>query len=472
MNNAPQKLSTAKIISLIAPAGSGKTEVIVDSVVLSEGKELVLTHTHAGVQSLKARFKKKNVDPEKFRIETIDGFCLRFVTSYPALSHLDSLKVSLDNTDWDHIRESMEILLKKEVLKKILIASYSGVYVDEYQDCDIKQHQIIKLISEVLPCRVIGDPLQGIFAFGKNIIVDWEKDVTPIFPPLEVESLPRRWEKHNQELGKWLTEVREKLLAKQPIELLKLPNGITWHKLEMNPMNLISQCRYKMPDNGSILIIRSQPAQCHSLSKRLGGCYKSIETLDSEDINSWITKLESAPTYLDHYMIILQLAGACVTNFAPLSTILKTLESGRIPRSSITAPEIVQIIKNNNELSYNIDLELMLLCEKTLIKSKFHRIELWSEVKKSINHFLMGKSKSLKESALSVRNQTRIVGRPHCRKIISRTLLVKGLEFDHVLVTDCNKMDTRNLYVALTRAKTSLDIWSESPILEPFKNDK
>lgn len=41
-------------------------------------------------------------------------------------------------------------------------------------------------------------------------------------------------------------------------------------------------------------------------------------------------------------------------------------------------------------------------------------------------------------------------------RIASRTLLVKGLEYDHVVIADLNKMrDPRNLYVALSRARKS-----------------
>jgi hypothetical protein len=37
--------------------------------------------------------------------------------------------------------------------------------VDEYQDCSLDQHELICLLSEILPCRILGDPLQGIFSF-------------------------------------------------------------------------------------------------------------------------------------------------------------------------------------------------------------------------------------------------------------------------------------------------------------------
>ena len=48
---------------LIAPAGHGKTTAIADCLNLcpDDSCQLVLTHTHAGIASLKKKFKEKKV---------------------------------------------------------------------------------------------------------------------------------------------------------------------------------------------------------------------------------------------------------------------------------------------------------------------------------------------------------------------------------------------------------------------------
>ena len=46
-----------------ASAGCGKTEEIVKAVRLAQGRQLILTHTNAGVASLKARLRKYSVPP-------------------------------------------------------------------------------------------------------------------------------------------------------------------------------------------------------------------------------------------------------------------------------------------------------------------------------------------------------------------------------------------------------------------------
>jgi superfamily II DNA or RNA helicase len=57
---------------LIAPAGYGKTHFIMESLQHTEGKQLVLTHTHSGVASIKAKLQKANMPTKK---------CLRILYS-------------------------------------------------------------------------------------------------------------------------------------------------------------------------------------------------------------------------------------------------------------------------------------------------------------------------------------------------------------------------------------------------------
>ena len=43
-------------------------------------------------------------------------------------------------------------------------------------------------------------------------------------------------------------------------------------------------------------------------------------------------------------------------------------------------------------------------------------------------------------------------------RIVSRTLLIKGLEFDHSVVLDPSELDAKHLYVAMTRGARTLSI--------------
>jgi len=99
---------------------------------------------------------------------------------------------------------------------------------------------------------------------------------------------------------------------------------------------------------------------------------------------------------------------------------------------------------------------------------KMCRQELWGEMRRALAssaETLM----TLRESAWTVRNRTRIAGRRLPVRTVSRTLLIKGLEFDHATVLEADLLNTKNLYVALTRAKCSLTVWSRQPVLHPSR---
>ena len=51
------KIMQMSSAAIIAPAGHGKTEMIADIVERSTGKQLLLTHTNAGVDAIDKRLK-------------------------------------------------------------------------------------------------------------------------------------------------------------------------------------------------------------------------------------------------------------------------------------------------------------------------------------------------------------------------------------------------------------------------------
>ena len=54
----------------------------------ANSRELILTHTYAGVYSLMNRFKAKKISSNLYKIETIAGFCLRMVSYFPMNSQV------------------------------------------------------------------------------------------------------------------------------------------------------------------------------------------------------------------------------------------------------------------------------------------------------------------------------------------------------------------------------------------------
>src|SRR5690606_28700231 len=117
------------------------------------GTQLVLTHTHAGVDALRQRFRLHQVLTAKYHVDTIAGWCWGWVRRYPENAAYTG---SLDFAAWGDVYAAMARLLQKDFVRQGVLNSYAGVIVDEYQDCTVPMHQLIVQLKCILPCRVLG----------------------------------------------------------------------------------------------------------------------------------------------------------------------------------------------------------------------------------------------------------------------------------------------------------------------------
>lgn len=76
--------------AIIAPAGHGKTEMVADMVEYFSGKQLVLTHTNAGVDAIQKRLKKRQIPSSKFAVFTIAAFCMKWGYAYSNTAMIDT----------------------------------------------------------------------------------------------------------------------------------------------------------------------------------------------------------------------------------------------------------------------------------------------------------------------------------------------------------------------------------------------
>jgi DNA helicase-2/ATP-dependent DNA helicase PcrA len=214
--------------SLLAPAGYGKTEEIVRAVSISEGKQLILTHTNAGVASLKSRLRKFKVPNSKFSIDTIASWLLKYSAAYPKISGLT--EVHPEQNEWQQVYTASMNLFHCKFIREIIQSTYSGVFIDEYQDCTLVQHNLVVRLADMLPVRILGDPLQGIFGFrDDDPLINWDSDVLPIFKPLPELQIPWRWINGNKELGNWLIKLRKSLLDDERMDLSTV-SEIEWYE--------------------------------------------------------------------------------------------------------------------------------------------------------------------------------------------------------------------------------------------------
>jgi len=470
-DDMPREFASQSRCMVVAAAGCGKTELIADAVASSPAtRQLILTHTHAGVRALRDRLHRKAVDPKTYRIDTIAGFALRYTSSFPYLSGCSVKEPSGD--DYPVIYRAAERVFRHRHVRDVLVESYDGVYVDEYQDCTLLQHELIRLIADALPTRVVGDPLQGVFDFGPDHAVDWVADVRPQFPLFDELTTPYRWLASNPQLGKWLSSVRQLLLSGGKIDLRAGPS--VWTPLTGDRGTYLRQqtnaChRCAAGATGSVAAIRKWEGGAHTLAKNLQGHFRSMEEMECKKLMSFCSAVDDS-SGIPRAQVVLEFVSECVTSQPGwFSGLKRTVAEGRLPtqrQSSIPGPVglAVQGVADNESVSC---VHILLRSIKDRSDIKLFRRELYDETLRTTRNYDESSEDTLQTCAWKTRDRTRIVGRRMDRRLVSRTLLVKGLEFDHAIIVDVDEFnDAKNLYVALTRGAKSLTVMSRDSVIQ------
>lgn len=448
----PAALAAARRGYVIAAAGCGKTELIADAVAtITEGRSLVLTHTHAGVSALRSRLAAKGVDRDMVRVETITGFALRYATAYPKTSGWDGDKPT--GPEWAAVQEAAARVIDTSTGRQVLTASYCGVYVDEYQDCTAGQHDLVARLADALPTRVLGDPLQGIFGFAGET-VDWDT-VKASFGEVGTLSTPHRWNTTNPTLGEWLIDARERLLRGEEPDWSSSVIDVGSSKPAARQ---ILAC-HRFRDVDSVVAIRKWPRDEQDVASRLGGTFTSMETIDSKDLFDAARRFDQA-VGTDLALAPIALAASCMTKVnSHLRTARERLINGQLPTSragTATEGAINALCAVATDGIQHVCRALDAIV--ALPDVRIYRHELLEETKRPLRIRPAGSGRTLEDIAWQLRDDARRRGRRVPTRVVSRTLLVKGLEFDHALVLDANELTAKELYVAITRPRYSLTV--------------
>lgn len=320
-DNSPENFAKHRRAVIVAPAGYGKTELIAQSVACSEGRQLILTHTHAGVDSIRKRIKEKYPVPtSRYYVETIHSFALRTAGSYPKTTGL-TIQQPQTTDDYKQIIGSAIELFDTKLGKDILEASYSGIFVDEYQDCGIDQHELICKLAETLPCRVVGDPLQGIFDFGNNKIVDWEKHVFLFFERMPNLEIPYRWKYSIPELGERLKDIRTRLCDGKEIVFRKTVSS--------SYKEIVKFLNYEKFNGEKVFVIcePKNPDFPHVLAGSLKNRFRTIEPITCKTLIDYAFIIESCQE-LERLQSVLEFVNKCLKKISTesnevLSTFIK-----------------------------------------------------------------------------------------------------------------------------------------------------
>lgn len=467
--------ATVRAGSIVAAAGCGKTEQIARATGITEGRRLILTHTHSGVDAIRLRLKKYKIPTEKYRVDTIAGWCLRYSASFPIRSGL-SCNCPKDK-EWNVVYEAAAKLIQGGAIKGVLKSSYSGVLVDEYQDCTGLQHQVIRALATYLPVCVFGDPLQSIFDFKGQKPVDWDIDVYPVFGKAGVLNTPWRWRNaQNNELADWLTQLRATLERGGDINLTSLPGCVHWEHLPTDPRfrqgKIVGKCKGAMgAANQDRLVVIGDAANINSraaLAKNLAAAgFSNIEPMGCKNLYDFANAIESAGG-LPRLERVMDFICACMTG-TDRSEFLNSVKSHQHGGRSGVAKfgDLIILgmcVAEDNEKAVNQLLEGFHRRPATLLFRK----EMFFAMRSALKIKSAGQYENLTDSIWNVQNRIRHIGRTIGKRSIGSTLLVKGLEFDHSIIIHSDNMTRKDWYVALTRATKSITILSPSDRFSPL----
>lgn len=480
---------------IIAPAGYGKTFSIVESLKYTHGKQLILTHTHAGVASIKAKLNSSAIKLPHYNVETISSFAQKYFQAFYVGDDTPNQEDS--STYHSFVLDKCIKIFSSPIIQKVIKSTYNGMFIDEYQDCTKRQHDFVMLVAKALPVHILADPLQAIFDFN-GPCVDFENDLKEFqtFPALKT---PFRWyqEGNNKSLGDYLKGIRLQLEQKSVIRLVDKPK-LNFHVLDIKEKDIFDKDSFyrkklisillntkNTPDlEKSVLFILPEYMDTSGeIPIRKGHINDRVKIKRLIDFSNSLVLLEAIDDK-EFYSV----ARKCDDLILKIQTSRKKTKKIKeeLLINFFSKTELGKWIKDNSFTvkKKNEDKEISKflmfkfadfsenpspakLCDiltaiKEKLKLKITRQEVYSSLLFSLKNASMEKL-SVYNSMKKNRNIVRRVGRKVVGKCIGSTLLTKGLEFDTVIILNAHRFTSpKHFYVAITRPCKRLIVFTEN----------
>ncbi len=460
-----RELAEGARVCLTAPAGYGKTHSIASAVKVAaetQGRQLILTHTHAGVHALQEKLAKLSVPRRHWHVETIAGWALKYAAAFPRASGLETGMPT--GKGWDAVYPAALACLGVPSVRDVLVSSFAGIFVDEYQDCTSAQHALVLKLAELLPCRLLGDPMQGIFDFT-GPTVDMERDLGD-FVALEPLDTPYRWLNAGKpELAEWLAAARRTIMGGAALKISPPAERVGTDRGDLQ-----AHCKALIGKGGSVVVEHQFANQAHSFAKSVSGRYHSMEEMECGDLSALAAKLDEtdpagqALALLEHYGgSVSNVSGVC----GPIASAVRagSYSASRYRANRALADSIAEVVSGGGPAALAKAARQIAALDGAVL----YRRELNRETLRAFAAMSTGGYASYAEAAFEIRERTRRLGRPAERLSSSRVLLVKGLEFRHAVVAVADTLKPRELYVALTRGSDSLSVQCEGPFIQPLE---
>lgn len=217
---------------------------------------------------------------------------------------------------------------------------------------------------------------------------------------------------------------------------------------------------------GKTVVITQWSRQCHELARQTPGVLV-LEPVDGEDFANAATEL-SAPTGAERVDNILSFAATCFTGFDQQTRqrLSGAAQGTMRPRTTTHEREIAALkaVHDSNDVAPIPDA---LSALANIGGVRVTRPELYYEVRRAFIAFREGGHDTIHDALAATRQRTRQAGRKLTDQTMGKTLLIKGLEFEHAILIAPEDLNTQNLYVAMTRGTHSLTIITNANTLHP-----
>ena len=448
--------------AIVAPAGHGKTELIANVAALGQ-RTLILTHTHAGVHAIRARLKRLGISSRSVSVDTIAGWSMKYAHAFPGVAQPP---VGMpQGAEWDQLYRGARNALNVSAIRDVVTSSYDRILLDEYQDCHGLQHDLAVRLSSIVPTLIFGDPMLGIFEFaGANL--RWDGEIHEQFPLAGSLEIPHRWAGKNPELGQWIAETREKLLRGESIDLHD-PRIIFRESDDAFDMGTL----FEGIDGkeGSFAAIHCRKGLCYQLAKAANGGYQAIEEVAAARLQQFAEQWDAAADGQQRQQAVRALLDDCFQR--------RERTEGEQPDAETVAirDAIRQALPGLGEGNGAAAAAEIMMLSRRLPFWKLYRGELWRDAEKSAIELATDRADCMLTATTNIRQQISKAGRKLPKRTVSTPLLLKGLEFDHVVIPDARhfaretRAQAKLFYVAISRATRSLTIsssdrWLQLPV--------
>ncbi|KZL39462.1 hypothetical protein VT47_09825 [Pseudomonas syringae pv. syringae] len=460
---SPEAILALSRQAVVAPAGHGKTELIAKVAALGT-RTLVLTHTHAGVHAIRARLKKLHVPSESVVVDTIASWACKYVQAFPGRAGFPAANPKTAQ-EWNNVYLGASLLLQSSVVRDVIRASYDRVLIDEYQDCEQYQHDIAMQLSSIVPTVIFGDPMQGIFEFVESRI-SWKTNVGGSFPQAYELQEPYRWASTNPELGQWIAQVRQQLQKGEPINLQGGPVRFIQSDSAFDMSLFFDDIDARQGSTAGIYCWRNT---CNDLAKTTRGAFQAIEEIAARRLIEFAAVWDDTSANSAGRLNALRLLIDDAMTRAPADPLQ--------PVDPNLQSELLAAWDAFSNSGLESDALEVLRLERAHPLNRTYRGELITDARRALGELVAGRHSSMVVASEAVRHRLSIAGRAPVARTISTPLLLKGLEFDHVLIPDANHYVKQQhaaaklFYVAISRARYSLTISAKTPILQfPLPN--